>query len=144
MGGYQGINKIPLFPYKSRRHIWKQIVRKRYCKPGTKTDLNIRIILPQGRRSLSVVKTNVMFAHSAHPCCALRTSLVRTARTSATEARLLSHHAASQLVQKVCLTQDTACGIHLHHCETITIAIPCAHMGHAVMVDWAYVAMNKT
>jgi hypothetical protein len=102
LGGLPGYI-VPLFPYTSRMYIWKQIVRKRYCKPGTKTDLNIHTILPQGRRSLSVVKTDVMFAP---PCRAqhtqkhvfCRTSLSRTART---EARLLSHHGASLLVQKV-------------------------------------------
>ena len=120
----------------------------------------MRTILPQGRRPLSVVKTDVMFApcraqraslsrttrifvaHSAHFCRAQRAFLSRTARTSATEARLLSHffvahsahfcHRSTSSVatmlhhywyKRYALTQDAAYEIHLHHCETITIAI---------------------
>lgn len=124
----------------SRRYIWKQIVRKRYCRPGTKMNLNIRTILPQGRRSLSVVKTRkqraplshtvrTLVAHCAHLCCGQRTFLSRTTRTSATEVRLLS--------QQCCIATGTK-GTSLprmqhrnppsprtlYNCETITIAIP--------------------
>ena len=119
---------IPLLTYASRRYIWKQIVRKRHCKPGTKTNLNIRTILLQGRRPLSVVKTDVMFAHSAHSAHLCRAQRAHSCRGQ--RALLPQKHVFCRAMlqrywyKRYALTQDAAYEIHLHHCEIITTAIP--------------------
>ena len=98
-------------------------------------------------------------ADNAHFCREQRALLSRTTRTSATEARLLSHHATSLLVKKVrpypgCSIQESTFTTDIFTIvrqSQIAIAnkvaptrshLSCAHMCHAVMVDWAYAAMN--
>ena len=131
----------------SRRYIWKQIVRKRYCRPGTKTNLNIRTILPHGRHPMSVVKTckpraplsrttRTSVADNAHPCRVLRAPLSRTTRTYVADNAHFCYRSTSSVAQCCIATgikgtslPGYSIGIHLRHghlynCETIANAIP--------------------
>ena len=96
-----------------------------------------------------------LVADNAHLCRAQRASLSRTTRTFVADNAHFCYRSTSSValccnIQESIFTTDTFTIVRQSQIAIANKVAPTrshlsyAHMSHAVMVDWAYAAMNRT